>query len=111
MSRITRRNVEVIKRATPQLNGKAERSHRSDGQEIYQQPSDKSDVDPEAKLGELECFYNFHRPHGAHNGKTPYEAPREKRKLPISAVQLELECVFRGHPAGDSDNIRPPIPI
>ena len=20
-------------------------------------------------------------------------------------------CVFRGHPAGDSDNIRPPIPI
>ena len=24
---------------------------------------------------------------------------------------LEPVCVFRGHPAGDSDNIRPPIPI
>jgi len=29
-------------------------------------------------LGEWERFYNFHRPHGAHNGKTPYEALREK---------------------------------
>jgi transposase InsO family protein len=38
----------------------------------------KGDVDLEAKLGEWERFYNFHRPHGAHNGKTPYEALREK---------------------------------
>ena len=30
------------------------------------------------KIGEWERFYNFHRPHGAHNGKTPYEALREK---------------------------------
>ena len=36
------------------------------------------DVDLEEKLGEWERFYNFHRPHGAHNGKTPYEALREK---------------------------------
>ncbi|TLP54887.1 transposase, partial [Parasedimentitalea maritima] len=25
-----------------------------------------------------ESFYNFHRPHGAHDGKTPYEVLREK---------------------------------
>ncbi|MEH6703099.1 MAG: IS481 family transposase, partial [Parasphingorhabdus sp.] len=25
-----------------------------------------------------EQFYNFHRPHGAFNGKTPYEALRER---------------------------------
>jgi transposase InsO family protein len=67
-----------IKRGTPQLNGKVERSHRSDGQEFYQLLSYKGDVDLEAKLGEWERFYNFHRPHGAHNGKTPYEALREK---------------------------------
>ena len=67
-----------IKRGTPQLNGKVERSHRSDGQEFYQLLSDKGDVDLEAKLDEWEKFYNFHRPHGAHNGNTPYEALREK---------------------------------
>lgn len=67
-----------IKRGTPQLNGKVERSHRSDGQEFYQLLSYKDDVDLEAKLDEWERFYNFHRPHGAHNGKTPYEVLREK---------------------------------
>ncbi len=67
-----------IKRGTPQLNGKVERSHRSDGQEFYQLLTYKSDVDLEAKLDEWERFYNFHRPHGAFNGKTPYETLREK---------------------------------
>ncbi len=67
-----------IKRGTPQLNGKVERTHRSDEQEFYQLLSYKDDVDLEAKLGEWEQFYNFARPHGAFNGKTPYEALREK---------------------------------
>lgn len=38
----------------------------------------KGDVDLEAKLSEWENFYNFNRPHGAFNGKTPYEALRER---------------------------------
>ena len=67
-----------IKRGTPQLNGKVERSHRSDQQEFYQLLSYKGDVDLEAKLDEWERFYNFARPHGAHNGQTPYEALRDK---------------------------------
>ncbi|WP_321325443.1 IS481 family transposase [uncultured Parasphingorhabdus sp.] len=67
-----------IKRGTPQLNGKVERSHRSDQQEFYQLLSYKGDVDLEAKLDEWQRFYNFHRPHGAFKGKTPYEALREK---------------------------------
>ena len=67
-----------IKRGTPQLNGKIERSHRSDQQEFYQLLSYKGDVDLEAKLSEWENFYNFNRPHGAFNGKTPYEALRER---------------------------------
>ncbi|MGC3936167.1 IS481 family transposase [Roseobacter sp. EG26] len=69
-----------IKRGTPQLNGKVERSHRSDQQEFYQLLSYKGDVDLEAKLDEWERFYNFARPHGAHNGQTPYEALRDKLK-------------------------------
>ncbi len=67
-----------IKPSSPQLNGKVERSHRSDEQEFYQLLSYKGDVDLEAKLQEWERFYNLARPHGAHNGKTPYEALRAK---------------------------------
>ena len=67
-----------IRKGTPQLNGKVERSHRSDQQEFYQLLSYKDDVDLVGKLDEWEKFYNFHRPHGAHQGKTPYEALREK---------------------------------
>lgn len=55
-----------IKRGTLQLNGKVERSHRSDRQEFYQLLSYKGDVDLEAKLDEWERFYNFHRPHSAY---------------------------------------------
>ena len=45
-----------IKRGTPQLNGKVERSHRSDQQELYQLLNYKDDVDLEAKLNEWERF-------------------------------------------------------
>lgn len=67
-----------IKPASPQLNGKVERSHRSDEQEFYQLLSYKGDVDLEAKLEQWEQFYNFSRPHGAFNGKAPYEILRER---------------------------------
>jgi transposase InsO family protein len=61
-----------------QLNGKVERSHRSDQEEFYQLLTYKDDVDFEAKLAEWERFYNLARPHGAHKGKTPYEALRDR---------------------------------
>jgi transposase InsO family protein len=67
-----------IKPRSPQLNGKVERSHRSDQEEFYQLLSYKDDVDLGAKLAEWERFYNLARPHGAHKGKTPYEALRER---------------------------------
>jgi transposase InsO family protein len=67
-----------IKPSSPQLNGKVERSHRTDEQEFYQLMTYKGDVDLEAKLEEWERFYNFARPHGAFDGKTPYEALRER---------------------------------
>ncbi len=67
-----------IKPRSPQLNGKVERSHRSDQEEFYQLLSYKDDVDLEEKLEEWERFYNLSRPHGAHKGKTPYEILKEK---------------------------------
>jgi transposase InsO family protein len=63
-----------IKARTPQLNGKVERSHRTDKQEFYQLLTYTDDVDLGKKLKEWEAFYNYDRPHGAFAGKTPYEA-------------------------------------
>jgi transposase InsO family protein len=63
-----------IKPRTPQLNGKVERSHRTDQAEFYQLLTYTDDVDLNIKLEAWENFYNFNRPHGAFDGKTPYEA-------------------------------------
>jgi transposase InsO family protein len=65
-----------IKPRSPQLNGKVERSHRSDQEEFYQLLTYTDDVDLNQKLAEWENFYNYDRPHGAFSGKTPYEALR-----------------------------------
>jgi len=72
-----------IKPRSPQLNGKVERSHRTDQEEFYQLLTYTDDVDLNKKLATWEAFYNFNRPHGAHNGKTPYEALRIMLKYPI----------------------------
>jgi transposase InsO family protein len=65
-----------IKPRSPQLNGKVERSHSTDQQEFYQLLTYTDDVDLNKKLESWEWFYNFHRPHGAFEGKTPYEVMR-----------------------------------
>jgi transposase InsO family protein len=58
---------------SPQLNGKVERSHRTDQEEFYQLLSYTDDLDLNKKLEAWENFYNFNRPHKALAGKTPYE--------------------------------------
>ncbi len=60
-----------IKPRSPQLNGKVERSHRSDQEEFYQLLNYVDDTDLNKKLDEWEMFYNFSRPHGACDGLTP----------------------------------------
>lgn len=62
-----------IKPGTPQLNGKVERSHRTDDEEFYQLLTYKDDVDLLAKLEAWEYYYNYDRPHISHGGQTPYE--------------------------------------
>lgn len=66
-------NHRYIKPGKPQHNGKVERSHLTDKCEFYQLLSYTDDVDLNEKLNQWENFYNFNRPHGAFNGKTPYE--------------------------------------
>jgi len=70
-----------IRPATPRLNGKVERPHRTDKQEFYQLLDYVDDVDLRKKLAEWEAFYNFHRPHSAHAGKLPYEMLKIKLRL------------------------------
>ncbi len=69
-----------IKPRSPWLNGKVERSHRSDQEEFYQLLTYTDDVDLNKKLAQWEEFYNLNRPHGAHGGNTPYEALRNMLK-------------------------------
>ena len=54
-----------IKKGTPRLNGKVERSHRTDQEEFYQLIEYKGDEDLVGKLKEWERFYNTFRPSGA----------------------------------------------
>lgn len=70
-----------IKPRSPQLNGKVERSHRTDKDEFYQLLTYTDDVDLNDKLKAWEQFYNFDRPHSAFDGKTPYEELRRRLNL------------------------------
>jgi transposase InsO family protein len=62
-----------IKPRSPRLNGKVERSHRTDDEEFYQLLTYTNDVELNLKLATWEYFYNYDRPHISHNGKTLYE--------------------------------------
>jgi transposase InsO family protein len=73
-----------IKPRSPQLNGKVERSHRTDQEEFYQLLTYSDDVDLSKKLAAWEDFYNLYRPHGAHEGQTPYEALKSMLVQPKS---------------------------
>jgi transposase InsO family protein len=65
-----------IKPRSPHLNGKVERSHRTDQDEFSSFLTYTDDVDLNKKLVTWEDFYNLNQPHGAHKGQTPYEALR-----------------------------------
>jgi transposase InsO family protein len=87
-----------IKPRSPQLNGKVERSHRSDQEEFYQLLNYVDDQDLNKKLEVWEKFYNFSRPHGAFGGQAPYEILREKGSLKFCVMfvqQLQVGDVSR----------------
>ena len=67
-----------IKAHPPQVNGKVERSQRSDQEEFYQLLHYVDDQDLNKKLVEWENFYNFSRPDGAFSGRTRHEVLRER---------------------------------
>ena len=61
-----------IKPGSPHLNGKVERSQKTDLSEFY--PTvDLSDPDLEQRIEEWQFFYNWNRPHGSLQGQTPMD--------------------------------------
>ena len=64
-----------VKPRSPHLNGKVERSQRTDNDEFWS-CLDRIPSDPEAIREELalwQDYYNWHRPRGSLNGRTPVE--------------------------------------
>ena len=61
-----------IKPSHPHLNGKVERSQKTDLSEFYS-AVDVTDPSLEHQLEEWQFFYNWHRPHGSLKGQTPVE--------------------------------------
>lgn len=60
------------KPASPYLNGKVERSQKTDKAEFYA-TVELSANDLKDLLADWQHYYNWERPHSAHNGKTPME--------------------------------------
>ena len=97
-----------IKPRSPQLNGKVERSHRTDQEEFYQLLTYKDDVNLEEKLAHLERLYNLSMPRGAFNGKAPYEALREKLSTSDgSSRQIVFLTVSDDRISEQSSQLRP----
>lgn len=74
-----------IKPKSPHLNGKVERSQKTDRAEFYNhlKLKDKT-LQIKPLLADWEHFYNHKRPHASLNGKTPYERFLElENQIPI----------------------------
>jgi hypothetical protein len=73
-----------VKPASPHLNGKVERSQRTDLEEFYPTVDLKA-PDLSERLRDWQDHYNQQRPHGSLGGRTPWEVWYERTKLtPLS---------------------------
>ncbi|MFV0644580.1 MAG: IS481 family transposase [Sphingomonadaceae bacterium] len=80
-----------IKPRSPHLNGKVERSHKTDLQEFYA-TQDINDPELERRLDEWQMFYNWHRPHSSLGGKTPSEKCHELSER--TPFRDEIEALY-----------------
>ncbi len=72
-----------VKPASPHLNGKVERTQRTDLDEFYSSLNPNNDPDLKKKLKNWQNYYNNDRSHTSLNGKTPFEKYQElKDKIP-----------------------------
>ena len=74
----------------PEVNGKVERSHKTDAEEFYRDRKFHNRRDLARKLKRWETEYNERRPHLALEGKTPAERVRELAQLSRSEHAKDL---------------------
>ncbi|MCC6967942.1 MAG: IS481 family transposase [Nitrospira sp.] len=67
-----------IKPASPHLNGKVERSQKTDREEFWA-VTDPQTPDLELRLAEWQHYYNWDRPHGSLNGQSPIDVLHAKQ--------------------------------
>lgn len=77
-----------IKPASPHLNGKVERTQRTDLDEFYSSIS-ISDPELDNKLRDWEEYYNKHRSHSSLQGKTPFEKYKSLESITRSKADIE----------------------
>lgn len=78
------------KPGSPHLNGKVERSQRTDKEEFYSTANLDLDELQSHTLPEWQHYYNWQRPHGSFKGKTPMEVVcQHLDKTPIWDQVLE----------------------
>ena len=80
-----------VKPASPHLNGKVERSQRTDLDEFYR-TADLKSPDLSQRLEKWQDHYNQSRIHGSLNGRTPWEAWGER--LRITPFSDEVEAAY-----------------
>jgi transposase InsO family protein len=80
----------LIRPRTPRLNGKVERSHRTDEHEFYSRQEFADEDDLRAKLASWEKHYNQERYHMALGGQTPVEALTSKLSTDCSGTKVAL---------------------
>jgi transposase InsO family protein len=82
-----------VKPASPHLNGKVERTQRTDLDEFYGSINPNDDINLKQKLKNWQNYYNKERPHTSLKGNTPFEKYQElKDKIPnISEIHANFD--------------------
>jgi transposase InsO family protein len=79
-----------VKPASPHLNGKVERSQRTDIEEFYATVDLKA-PDLSQQLQSWQDYYNQHRPHGSLGGRTPWQVWYERTSITPFTDEVETK--------------------
>jgi transposase InsO family protein len=79
-----------VKPASPHLNGKVERSQRTDIEEFYATVDLKA-PDLSQQLQSWQDYYNQHRPHGSLGGRTPWQVWYERSSITPFTDEVETK--------------------
>jgi transposase InsO family protein len=83
---------------SPHLNGKVERSQQTDLREFYATVDLSNFEQLKTLLAKWEFYYNWHRPHGSLNGKSPIDITHELlSKTPFSDEVYDVYDITKEH--------------